>query len=913
MSIKRLSYPRLSNLVVFLSFFLITQFLNAQYVDVCNNNEPPIFKGEARDILCQINSEFPTSAYIEVGEGTNYPKASDIDFFSKNLLVVSAFTIDISYTFINYDFLFLEGANINMRPGVDLTLNRSNLYSCDGMWQGIFLNHGCKIITKNNTRIEDALTAINATNINDASLEIENTTFNRNLIGIFLKKQPSSNPTDITLISKLDNNTFSCTAPLNSGPNDITRSGIESDGNVYNFSSKGNNFTSMEYGILGYNEPFAKYSIISGENNKFLNIKVNGIELGDGSLRLKRNDFHNCALNAILLRKGYESKIESNCSFVIDNNVESVSPKILNGINVNRLVNECCFNIEDCTFRDETTHLNSEDPNRNSVRLIRINLEEIYKSELSIRDCNLMLNSNDGNAILLDGSNSPSSKIDIIENFFRFGESTGPAGNVGIKSQGSDKHNMRIIGNDFIGSTANGAVTNIGIQLFFSEGLNNLVQGNNFESGLLFNPVDESYTPIIFNCISVTNFQNTTFCQNTNIGGRNLISFSQMNLNTIYSENISQIGTILRINNGGIITDQKDRGNQFEPLFLNGELIGVPRQAICDPTTAQLSIITVHTDQSESYLGNWNPYHPKTIDPDNDNEWWTKVGTNGSPNLFCTQQVAGPSTNSLIGSAALESALLNNSIDQYFNDSREIWLLKRSSYFNIKNRFGEINIEDPINQFIEVHDNDNIGKLFMVSKLLKQVASSENRNSILENAQELNNSIHGTIVPEMNEIFINNFLINHYLDENIETDQLAIDQLYSIALQDPRFGGISVSKARSILSTCFEAGIEDVIDLNDDDNKIVAYTNVDERKFKTSVFSKSSLVKIYPIPVQDVLNIEALNNGTVQIFNALGNSVYTANFSTNTKLNLSRLNTGIYFCEFVFENGDNVIKKIIVK
>lgn len=897
----------------FLSIFLILfQVSNAQVNDRCTNLEPPIFTGEAQPSLCDYSGEGPFSIEIQIGEGTQYTKASDLNFIVSKLHVISDFYIDIDFTFHDVDIRFDEGTKITMAPGVQFGIDRSNLFSCEGMWQGIFLNHDCRIITKSNTKIEDAETAINATNVDDASLEIENTTFNRNLIGIFLKKR-GSDPTGITLINKLENNTFSCTAPLNSGPNDITRSGIESDGNVYNFSSKGNNFISIEYGILGYNEPFTKYSIISGENNKFLNIKVNGIELGDGSLRLKRNDFYNCALNAILLRKGYESKIESNCSFVIDNNVESVSPKILAGINVSSLVNECCFNIKNCTFRDETTHLNSDDPNRNSVRLIKINSEEIFKSELSIKDCNLNLNSNNGKAILLDGSNSPSSKIDIIENFFRFGESTGPAGNVGITVSGSDKHNMRIIGNDFIGSTSNGAITNIGIQLLSSEGLNNLVQGNNFESGLLFNPVNESYTPIILNCISANGFQNTTFCKNTNIGGRNLIAFSQMNLNTIYSENFSQLGTILRINNGEIITDQKDRGNQFEPWFLIGEPIGVPRQAICDPTTAQLSLITVHTDQSENYKGNWNSYHPVTIDPDNDNEWWTKVGTNGSPNLFCTQQIANPSTNSLIGSAALESALLNNSIDQYFSDSREIWLLKRSSYFNIKNRFGEINIEEPLNQFIEEHDNDNIGKLYMVSKLLKQVANSENRNSILESAQELNNSIHGTILPEMNEVFVNSILIDYYLNENIEIDQLAIDQLHSIAIQDSRFGGVSVSEARSILSTCFEIDIEDTLDLSNFDNEIVAYTNIEERKFSTSSFNSSSLIQIYPVPVRDILSIKALRSGTIQIFNTIGNTVYSTNFGTNTKLNLSELNSGIYLCEFVFENGENVTKKIIVK
>ena len=868
-------------------------------------------------MLCQINSEFPVAAYIEVGEGTNYPKASDIDFFTKKLLVVSAFTIDVNYTFINYDFRFLEGASINMRQGVHLTLNHSNLFSCEGMWQGIFLNNECSITTNNFTRIEDAMTAINSTNVANAHLNIEHTTFNRNHIGVILKKNLHNNGnSNNTIIDKLDHNIFSCTAPLNSGSSDITRSGIEADGEVLILDFNENVFESIEFGILGFNETFGKYSIVGGRNNKFLDIRNTGIKLDDGSVRLKGNDFYNCAINAICLDKGYESKIENRCTFVVDNNVEnlenSVNGSLVHGVRIRRrLVNPCCFIIDNCIFIDRTTHTaSSPDSEIFSVTGISIRTEELFTSELSITNNNFTMNSNSGTGIALFGSNSSTSKTNLIENVFRFGSSQGTTGNTGIKIQVGNKHNLRIIGNDFIGFTSSGSTNNIGMTLSGSEGLNNLIQGNTFNSGLFFNPTNKAYVPVISSGISVSNFSNTTFCENTNFRAFNLISFSGTNLGTIYTGNSSVLGTILNFSGGGvIITDQRDQGNEFAPWFDNGIAIAAANQAIAsDPTTAILSVITVHTEQSEDYLDNWNVYHPLGISPDQNNEWWTNLGTNGSPSLLCTQQRP-----SAIGSLKLEEALVNNSLDQYFNDEREIWLNKRYAYFFAKNNeFGDSG-KTELSVFLDRHDTDNIGKLYLVSKILSQIQGASNPNLLLEEAKQLNNSIVSTIEPEENEVILNRVIIDYYFNENVELDQSTVDQLISIASQNEKYGGLSVLKARSILPSCIEIEYEVSREEYSDANEIRAFSTTEYSFLKRENYLSVNLVEFFPNPVHDFLNINSSNAGKVDIFNSVGIKVYSSPFEKNSQLDLTKLNSGIYFCQVEFSNGEKKIKKIIVK
>jgi len=166
------------------SFCCFLSSTPAQYISPCSNPEALLFIGEHGDDLCSTNSEIPIPAYVQVGEETQYPKASDFNFYPTKINVLSDFIINVNYTFADVDIPFIEGTSINMRPSVHLKINKSNLFCCDVMWEGIFLNQGCSITTEYQIKIEDANTAIDSNNKDNNKLYIEETTSNRNLIGI---------------------------------------------------------------------------------------------------------------------------------------------------------------------------------------------------------------------------------------------------------------------------------------------------------------------------------------------------------------------------------------------------------------------------------------------------------------------------------------------------------------------------------------------------------------------------------------------------------------------------------------------------------------------------------------------------------------------------------------------------------
>ncbi|WP_452225199.1 T9SS type A sorting domain-containing protein [Lacinutrix chionoecetis] len=74
-------------------------------------------------------------------------------------------------------------------------------------------------------------------------------------------------------------------------------------------------------------------------------------------------------------------------------------------------------------------------------------------------------------------------------------------------------------------------------------------------------------------------------------------------------------------------------------------------------------------------------------------------------------------------------------------------------------------------------------------------------------------------------------------------------------------------------------------------------------------------IKIYPNPASDILNIEMINAeniSTVEIFNILGEQVLKSELNNN-KINVSELSKGMYLVKIISENGNEGIRKIIIK
>ncbi|MBR4487114.1 MAG: T9SS type A sorting domain-containing protein [Bacteroidales bacterium] len=74
--------------------------------------------------------------------------------------------------------------------------------------------------------------------------------------------------------------------------------------------------------------------------------------------------------------------------------------------------------------------------------------------------------------------------------------------------------------------------------------------------------------------------------------------------------------------------------------------------------------------------------------------------------------------------------------------------------------------------------------------------------------------------------------------------------------------------------------------------------------------TEGSKVSIHPNPATTVLNVEAEGYSTVEILNLLGQSVYSANATSNMQINISGLKSGVYFVRLHGDNGTTTQKFI---
>ncbi|NCA19798.1 MAG: hypothetical protein EBS86_01515 [Crocinitomicaceae bacterium] len=170
--------------------------------------------------------------------------------------------------------LSLTGCTLRMAPnakiivntGFTLDLTTCTLYSCSDMWQGIEVsNFG--FLKLNNTRIEDAIDAV--LSLSDATLNINNCTFNKNKTGIHLENWTS--------YSGINGTTFDCTSnPLTTLTNYLKAP----------FANQ-----KSHYGI--YLNKMANLTIGGTTANTFQNLEVGIYAQQCTNVTIQRNNFTN--------------------------------------------------------------------------------------------------------------------------------------------------------------------------------------------------------------------------------------------------------------------------------------------------------------------------------------------------------------------------------------------------------------------------------------------------------------------------------------------------------------------------------------------------------------------------------------------------------------------------------------------
>ena len=193
----------------------------------------------------------------------------------------------------------ISDAIVKVTPGVKITvkdpgsltslslfqLSNTQIFACDGLWQGIILESKSNIRTLNSTKIEDAEIAINASNIFLSTLRIHSTTFNRNNIGILLVQ--SSGVFSGPKIIEFSRNKFTCTSPLNGTIEQIGLAGIQTINvpisiNIQN-PSFFNWFEDLQFGILSEEGQ----TLVDINNFNFFNLINDGISIKERYFKSK--------------------------------------------------------------------------------------------------------------------------------------------------------------------------------------------------------------------------------------------------------------------------------------------------------------------------------------------------------------------------------------------------------------------------------------------------------------------------------------------------------------------------------------------------------------------------------------------------------------------------------------------------
>ena len=81
-----------------------------------------------------------------------------------------------------------------------------------------------------------------------------------------------------------------------------------------------------------------------------------------------------------------------------------------------------------------------------------------------------------------------------------------------------------------------------------------------------------------------------------------------------------------------------------------------------------------------------------------------------------------------------------------------------------------------------------------------------------------------------------------------------------------------------------------------------------EASFDGVIEAQASIVKVYPNPANDVLNIVTTGNVEYQLINSIGQVVMSGNVDGSARINVSGLNSGVYFLKV---NAD--IQKVVIK
>ena len=417
--------------------------------------ETPVFTGFPEQTLCEKNPNF--NCEIQIGTGTPFPKSSLLGSptLSGNVCVVGNFEVDAPLTFVDATVKITPSVTITITPslngydgGSSLGINNSKLFACDGLWKGITLGQLSSIASWNNSVIEDAETAIFASGF--CILNIHQTTLNRARVGIELYPPFPNISAPGPVMWVFTGNQFSCTAPLNGTPDEITQIGVKlRDADLYPFfANNDNTFRGIINGIVAESSGSNAFAFCNVFANNYLfdDIRDKGIDFRGRSLDVRNSTFEHIAKHGIYFHEssllnltGNEFYIrEINTPMILRFMVDIEDPRADNNLHI----------LDNYFFTDSTALFNF------TVFAIRLNViwnskfvASIHENTFDLYNTSYPSPGDVSHGISVWGSLTSDSDIEIKANHINGNPLLNA--NRGILAVNGNKHHLHVIDNHF--------------------------------------------------------------------------------------------------------------------------------------------------------------------------------------------------------------------------------------------------------------------------------------------------------------------------------------------------------------------------------------------------------------------------------------------------------------------------------
>ncbi len=929
------------------------------------------FTGSLEQTLCEQYSDF--TCEIQIGAGTPFPKSSDLGStsLSGNVCVVGDFEVDNLFTFQNAVVKIQPGVTISVAAasssqtvGGWLVLNSCKLFACNGLWKSITLGYRSGIQTYNRTRIEDAEKAIYASGY--CVLYVEQTTFNRNRIGIELETLAPFSYSNMPSVVFFANNRFTCSAPLNGTSNEITEAGVKLKNSfLYAFLSFGFNwFFDLKYGI--YSE--GNFSHIGASRLVMQRIKKDCIYMKEGFINLRDSHLYTFGEKGVNIEiakwvniKG--TRFSPAHESLANPNAFRLGIHIVKfALNTRVKLDSISFIAGDRAYTERVIGVHLKGGNIGSGT--QIVLSNSYFSIKAHRSYGLFLS----------GHFPASTETHIYMNQFATGSLSPSHLTTGIYLEG-DKNNLNIYNNSFTGN----GYWNFAIYGKGSSGFNNYIAENEIVGTHYIVTSGEYFSKGFF----FSDFQNTTFCSNINRFGSNYaFEFWGLNPGTDFVKNkVYATAVALDIFHQSLIGPQEHKGNEWHPVYAPPFVIRAAYHARCQTESwAGLNKFIVHTAQSvwnasTASYDFFSEYHPENILPDVMDEFFSTDST-GTPPSICSVRLRVPND------SELDKIIADNLLQVPADDPSVDWIARGYLYRKLKGNPHLVGTYPSYAAFLSAQAHTNIGRFYEVDAKIAQAftaSDSLERQSrdiwdemeevlahliitdcLLENTQDedeaavlgtvkigylerlrllqvqydaayhsywsaalslleeallLNLQIIPTNQLEANEKSVKSVWLESLLYQSDSLTESQIAGLRSIGQQCRQTGGLAVYYALALLPDCEREGLSTCEPIIVDDADPVFSYAAGERGFMDSPPSPSPTL-MYPNPAISVLSVELPDGGggELQVYDVTGKMVLVCQVpESRIRLEVGELlKPGIYWVRVQAQKGTSHVGKLII-